>query len=196
MASEIEIINLALARLGDDATVASISPPEGSAQAEHAQRFYPIARDSMLEMHAWAFACKRVSIALQTVDSWDWDYAYARPADAIRILSILAYGASSDDATENFDLEGDTILTDVELATCRYVARITDSAKFPPLFVDSLAWLLASYLAGPVLKGDSGASMAKSCYQNFRATFSLAASSDANQRKVRPVHTPDWIAGR
>lgn len=52
MASEVDICNLALARLGDNATVASIDPPEGSAQAEHCARFYAIARDSLLEMHA------------------------------------------------------------------------------------------------------------------------------------------------
>ena len=40
MASEVEICNLALARLGDAATVVSIDPPEGSAQAEHCAMFY------------------------------------------------------------------------------------------------------------------------------------------------------------
>ena len=60
MSSEIDICNLALARLGDDATVASIDPPEGSAQAEQCARFYSIARDTMLEMHDWRFATKRV----------------------------------------------------------------------------------------------------------------------------------------
>ena len=60
----------------------------------------------------------------------------------------------------------------------------------------ALGWLLASYLAGPVLKGDAGAAAAKSAYQNFLVTFSLAKTSDANQRKVRPEHSPAWIARR
>ena len=63
MASEVEICNLALAHLGDEATVASIDPPEGSAQAEHCQRFYPVSRNSLLEMHDWAFATKRATLA-------------------------------------------------------------------------------------------------------------------------------------
>ncbi len=50
MPSVVDLCNLALAYLGDDATVASIDPPEGSAQAEHCQRFYPIARDTLLQM--------------------------------------------------------------------------------------------------------------------------------------------------
>ena len=48
MATEVDICNLALAHLGDDATIASLNPPEGSAQAEKAARFYPIARNSLL----------------------------------------------------------------------------------------------------------------------------------------------------
>ena len=59
MASEVDICNLALSHLGDTATIASLDPPEGSAQAEHCARFYPIARDSLLEMHAWGFATSR-----------------------------------------------------------------------------------------------------------------------------------------
>ena len=62
MATEVDICNLALAHLGDDATIASIKPPEGSAQAEKAARFYPIARDTLLDMHTWNFAMKRATI--------------------------------------------------------------------------------------------------------------------------------------
>ena len=50
MASEVDICNLALGHLGDNATVASLNPPEGSVQAQHCARFYPIARDALLEM--------------------------------------------------------------------------------------------------------------------------------------------------
>ncbi|NBQ76422.1 MAG: hypothetical protein EBU14_13895, partial [Acetobacteraceae bacterium] len=60
MASEVDICNLALANLGDTATVASINPPEGSAQSEHCSRFYPIARDTLLEMHNWNFSTRRI----------------------------------------------------------------------------------------------------------------------------------------
>lgn len=201
MASEVNICNLALARLGDNATVASIDPPEGSAQAEHCARFYPIARDSLLEMHAWKFATRRVQLAPLAVPSWDWSFAYAEPTGALKLLGVLSATASNDDETQPYEAESDAngaaiILTNQEDASLRFVARVTDTTKFSPLFVDALAWLLASYLAGPVLKGDAGAAMAKSCLQSFALAFSSAKVSDANQRKVRPEHTPAWIAGR
>lgn len=201
MASEVDICNLALARLGDTATVASIDPPEGSAQAEHCARFYAVARDSLLEMHPWKFATRRVQLAKLTVPSWNWACAYAEPADALRLLAVLPPDARSDDDTLPFEAESDAsgaaiILTNQEDACLRYIGRVTDTTKFPPLFVDALAWLLASYLAGPVLKGDAGAVMAKACYQSFIFVFNQARVSDANQRKERPEHTPGWIAGR
>lgn len=201
MASEVDICNLALARLGDNATVASIDPPEGSAQAEHCARFYAVARDSLLEMHAWKFATRRVLLAKLTVESWDWSFAYAEPAGALKLLGVLSATASNDDETQPYEAESAAngtaiILTNQEGASLRFVARVTDTTKFSPLFVDALAWLLASYLAGPVLKGDAGAAMAKACLQSFMLAFSNARVSDANQRKVRPEHTPTWIAGR
>lgn len=201
MASEVDICNLALARLGDNATVASIDPPEGSAQAEHCARFYAVARDSLLEMHAWKFATRRVLLAQLATDTWGWAFAYAEPTGVLKLLAVLPASASNDAETQDFEPESDAtgaaiILTNQESASLRFVARVTDTTKFSPLFVDALAWLLASYLAGPVLKGDAGAKAAKSCYQSFLVAFSLAKTSDANQRKVRPDHSPAWIAGR
>jgi hypothetical protein len=201
MASVVDICNLALARLGDNATVASIDPPEGSAQAEHCARFYPIARDSLLETHPWKFALRRARLARLAGDSWNWSFAYACPADAITLLAVLPPEAASDADTQEFEVEAGAdgharILTHQAHACLRYVLRATDPSAYSPLFVDALAWLLASYLAGPVIKGDAGGAMAKTCLQSFLLAVSNARVSDANQRKARPEHTPAWIAGR
>jgi len=201
MASEVDICNLALAHLGDNATIASIDPPEGSAQAEHCARFYPVARDALLELHDWKFATRRAALAELDVDSWNWVYAYAQPSGVLRLLAVLPITASPEAESQPYDTEntGDgtpLILTNLEDATLRYTALVTDTTKFSPLFVDALAWLLASYLAGPVLKGDAGKAEAKACYATFRAVLAQATTSDANQRKVRPEHKPDWITGR
>lgn len=201
MASEVDIANLALARLGDNATVASLDPPEGSVQAEHCARFYPLARDALLEMHAWKFATRRVLLAKLAVPSWNWSFAYAEPADVLKLLGVFPAKAANDDETQPYEAESATtgasiILTNQEDASLRFIARVTDTTRFPPLFVDALAWLLASYLAGPILKGDAGAAMAKACLQSFMLVFSNAKVSDTNQRKVRPEHKAAWIAGR
>ena len=201
MASEVDICNLALGHLGDNATVASLDPPEGSAQAEHCARLYPIARDTLLEAHNWKFATRRATLAELDVDSFNWTYAYAEPAGALRIVAILSAADLSTDKGQEFETLGDDsgnalVLTNLEDATALYTVRVTDTTKFSPLFVDALSRLLAAYLAGPVIKGDVGKAEAKAQMQLFRVALNLAITSDANQRKVTPEHSVGWIAGR
>ena len=86
----VDICNLALGYLGDVATVASIDPPDGSAQADHCARFYPMALALMLDAHDWNFATKRSALAVLTTPYADWwQFAYAVPGDAARILTII-----------------------------------------------------------------------------------------------------------
>jgi hypothetical protein len=201
MASEVDIANLALSRLGDSATVAGMDPPEGSAQAEHCARFYPIARDSMLEMHNWKFATRRTVLARLATESWDWGCAYAEPSGTIKLLSVLPLTASSCTESEEFEAMGDAdgtalILTNLEQATIKYIAHVTDTSKFSPLFVDALAWLLASHMAGPILKGDVGMKAAQQCLGAFHLVYGRATESDANQQQRTLKHSVGWIAGR
>lgn len=207
MASEIDIANLALAHLGDDATVASLEPPEGSAQAEHCARFYPMARDALLEMHSWRFATRRAVLA-ELVNPWpQWRHAYAKPHDCLRVISVIDPNTEDDlqavgvRAAKNFTVEinddlAEVILTNQEDAVLRYVARTTDTTKFPPLFVMALSWQLASMIAGPILKGDVGAAESKRCTQIAQGWLARALASDAEHRKVSPLHVPDFIAAR
>jgi hypothetical protein len=212
MASEVDICNLALSYLGDEATVASIDPPEGSPQAGYCARFYPIARDAMLELHTWAFTLRRVRLALLPNDWPMWAYAYGVPSDALRLLAVLPPDATSDytvSATRGdssaepqaYSLETDdtgrkVILTNQPNAVLRYAVAARDTTQFPPLFVLALSWHLASMLAGPMLKGDVGAAEAKRCAGMMQAYLSRATVTDANQRSISPAATAPWIAGR
>lgn len=215
MASEVDIANLALANLGDNATVASLDPPEGSAQAEHCARFYPIARDALLEAHSWNFATKRKQLAELTSDWTSWDYCYAVPSDMLVALAVIppeptddySEGTPSQETTvgqyvtqpfalESLDDGTSVIYTDQEDAVLRYTARITDPTKFSPLFTSALTWSLASMLAGPIIKGDAGAAEAKRCLQMMNLYLGQARTSDANQRTIRPQPIVPWIAGR
>ena len=222
MATEVDICNLALAHLGDDATIASLNPPEGSAQAEKAARFYPIARNSLLEMHTWNFAAKRGNIALTTNSLDQWDYAYVAPADMMSPVAIISPTAQNDYATrmsagdtpggitsnyaptivagqytpQQFALEGDLIYTNQENAVLRYQAFITDPSLFSPQFVVTLSWHLASMMAGPVIKGDQGAAEAKRCTQMMANYLTSAKQSDNLHRDITIEHIVPWTSGR
>tara|TARA_Y100001938_G_C8085224_1_gene431529 strand:+ start:1161 stop:1829 length:669 start_codon:yes stop_codon:yes gene_type:complete len=222
MATEVTICNLALAHLGDDATIASIKPPEGSAQAEKAARFYPIARDNLLQMHTWNFASKRESLALTTNTLDQWDYAYQAPTDMMTPVAIISPSAQNDYATrmsagdtpgnmtanfaptivagqytpQQFAVEGPFIYTNQEKAMLRYQAYITDPTLFTPLFVTTLSWHLASMLAGPVIKGDAGAAEAKRSTQMMMSYLTSAKQADNLHRDITVEHIVPWTAGR
>lgn len=161
-----------------------------------------MARNTLLELHAWTFATRRAALALTAEDSFEWAYAYAAPAGAVKILSVLPYEAGATDPSQDYAIEGGEqsklILSSQESAVVRYVALVTDTTRFSPLFSDALAWLLASYLAGPIIKGDAGMAMGKACYQTFLLTLSQAKTSDASQGQGRGAlaHSPEWIKGR
>lgn len=223
MASDVDICNMALGYLGDDATVASLNPPEGSAQADHCARFYPIARNTLLEMHNWGFATQRIPLTLlSNIPTSPWTYAYAQPNLAVNLLEILAPDATDDyseglipygnvtgvsgNATgiytpQDFSTEtdpngNDIILTNQANAVLRCTVLITDPTKFTPLFTESLAMLLASKLAGPVLKGDTGIKAAMAWLNQFNTWFAKATESDANQQRHEVAQRTDWIVNR
>jgi hypothetical protein len=185
VASEVDICNLALANLGDVANLQAINPPDGSAQADHCQRFYPIARDALLEMHEWSFSTKRAAMALLSNPITEWLYCYAQPIDLLNPIAVMDPNATDDSSVampapsmaffgysnpvintavytpQEFTLEAatdgsDVIYTNQQNAVLRYTARVTDTSKFSTLFIRTLAASLSSMLAGPVLKGDAG----------------------------------------
>lgn len=193
MASEVEIANLALSHLGDSATVSSLSPPEGSAQAERCARFYPLARDVMQEEFVWNFCVRRK--LLGRISGWNsgkWAYAYAVPSEMLKPISVSHPEASSDQVDvmgsrpgAPFQLEGtDTgqvvILTNQPDAELRYTVRVRDTTKFSAQFVEALSWRLASMIAGPILKGDAGIKMTQSCLQVAMTLGGNAAVMNAN----------------
>jgi hypothetical protein len=226
MASEVTICNLALGHIGDSATVSSLYPPEGSPQAEHCARLYPLARNTMLEMSPWGFAMRRSTLAQVDNPSSQWLYAYAMPSNVVNVLSVLANDAPDDYegqfgpvsslpyppgfialpqggyyTPQPYDLETDAdgqqiILTNVANALLRYTVIVTDTTRFSPLFTTALSYLLASMLAGPIIKGDAGAAEAKRCYALFQVFESQAEASDSNQRWITAQPVTPWIAGR
>jgi hypothetical protein len=202
VASIVDICNTALGYLGDDATVAAIDPPEGSPQADHCARLYPIARDSALEQHAWGFATARGPLTSLTETVTGWSYVYSAPSDMLKPQAVLYDGWTKDaddpiEFTVEIDDNGQTrILTNIEVTTLRYTRKIVDTGKFSPLFVDALAWMLASKLAGPVLKGEAGRQATISCFQMFRALVGGAATSDANAQRVNNPPLPPSVKAR
>ena len=196
MASEIDICNLALSHFGQSASVSSINPPDGSAEAEHCQRFYPIARDELLEHHAWTFASKRATLAEVTNDRTDFAYKYALPADCLKPRRVLPAGYAEDEMNGAvFEWEDTSLYTNEASATLVYTFKFTNTARMSPKFVSALAWRLASYISGPITKDATGR-IQGNLFQRSVVELGHAMTSNANADRNRAAHVSTAKAAR
>lgn len=220
MASEVDICNQALGHLGDEATISAIEPPDGSIQAQHCARVYPMARDELLEMHNWHFALKRKALALLSTTELpsDWAYAYGYPSCA-RVVAVYPANVPAvavpqlifdheefinrpqayPFTIESLDDGTRVIYTNVEDATVQYVALVTDTAKFSPLFRSALARLMAAYLAGPIVKGKTGMDIAQSqmkWFESIAGPRAKASDANAGRNNTYDEFIPSSLAAR
>jgi hypothetical protein len=223
MASDVSICNLALSHLGNAATVSVLSPPD-SREAELCASFYPIARDAMIEEHNWAFTMRRRNLQLlAATPPSEWAYVYAVPDDVVNTIAVLAPDATDDNSSavpgaypsingyampafgnytpQDYSIETledatKVLYTNQVNAVLRCTVLITDPNAFSPLFVVSLSHLLASHLAGPLIKGETGVAAATTAYKAYEMTLAKAQYSDASQRRVRVQPQTPWIQGR
>lgn len=220
MASVADICNMALSHIGSDTVVTSIAPPDGSIEAGHCARFYPIVRKEALESHKFTWSKKRVALSEVTNPSEVWTYAYALPSDCLTaarvlqrtyvvdMLSLLGYTSTTPVVTSDelqmwtergsahFEVEGQTLLTHEPDAVLLYTRDITDTTKFSTHFVVYMSYLLASYLAGPIIKGEPGATAGGRFRQAADNMQDRAAALDANQSSSRAEHVPEHIRRR
>lgn len=216
MASDVEISNTALAHLGSDAQVSSITPPDGSKEAGYASRFLPIARREMIEQHEWRFCLKRATLVeLVTNPSTRWAFAYQLPSDCLKVRRVLTdnihqgtiftapesypnnRGLGLDDEMgAPFQQEGEIIYTNEPDAVLAYQFDQVNVNKWPPAAYSALGYLLASYMAGPVIRGKSGAATADRLRTMAFSMASAAAASDAARGQEHNDHTPQSVLVR
>jgi hypothetical protein len=200
---------MALSHIGSEARVSSISPPDGSVEAGHCADFYDMARTEMLEPGNWNFALKRVLLAQTTNLSTTWAYAYVKPSDCQRALRVLrpnvtvtvftqdTVGAHTDDRdSAAFDLEGDVLYSNEPDAVLIYTRDVIDTNRFPASFTSALSYLLAAYLAGPILKGNEGVRVGDAMRQRAMSLADVSATSAANASSAENSLTSSIVAVR
>lgn len=207
MSTNTDISNLALSLIGSDATVTSLSPPDGTVEAGLCSRFLPMARRMMLELGAWSFAMQRVELAEVVNTSSIWLFAYALPSDAISVSRVLPQALpASVPAQEGgvftigntghipetlftnrdeangwpFEVEGAVLRSNAPFALLKYTVDVPDPSNFTPSFVVALSYMLASYLAGPIVKGMPGVELGQTLMKMASSMAERASAADAN----------------
>lgn len=151
MTSSVDIVNLALGRI-KQSTIASLT--EETAEAEAANRLYPIARDFVLADFPWRVNTSMQTLAALTNDrSDDWGYKYQRPT-CLRFYRVwYASGRPNARLSIPCEINSAGIYTDVEDARGVIGTQETDTTLYSPALANCIAWRLANELVMP-LEGD------------------------------------------
>jgi hypothetical protein len=192
--TEVDICNRALSRLGTRATVAALD--ENSSEARTVAIWYAATRDSLLRVHDWNFARRRVLLAAQGVAPTGWRFRYALPTDCIRLLRLTS--AEPEAGSARFEVAGDVaarfVLCDAPAAEAVYTARVDDPNLYDAGFASALVDQLAAHIAYPITqKTETAVRLA----QLARVALADAMAANVNEAETAGHdRLPDWIAGR
>jgi hypothetical protein len=197
MASEIEICNLALSRIGQTQPIASFT--EQSKAAEVCAQSYSFCRDIVLQDYLWPFATSWKVLALMGDPPTNWAYRYSYPSDCLDLRYLVIKGNRNPQADQYpvFELQfyqgQQTIITDTDQAEAVYTARVEDPTLFSPMFTNALAWRVAQEIAMPMAVDPS---MMDNARQMYAGMVSEAAATALNEVKNDPNPESVFITGR
>lgn len=189
--TEAQICTVALARVGEKQAIDNLSA--NTTAAKLCRAIYEMSRDAVLEEFWWSFAKRRETLAVVADDEDDaearpnspWTYVYELPTDCLLPRYIeTGLPNPAPDQKIPFELEDDgsegrLLLTNQPTAELVYTMRQSNTGKFPPKFIDALAWRLAYELCAslPVKTGVAERMMQRYAY----AVADAAASDKAHQ---------------
>ena len=200
MASDVQIVNLALAHLGVGKAIANLET-EQSQEARSARVFFEIARDEVLRDFHWPFATKFEALELveaEPIDEWAFSYRY--PTDCLKIRKVISsfktdtqdtlisYRVGSDDA-------GLLVYCDLENAEIEYTKRADNPTFYPSDFSIAFSYKLASFMAPSVTAGDPYG-FQKKCLELYVASLSMAEKNAANEDKEEAPQDSEFIRVR
>lgn len=137
MAGKLELINTALARLGERYI---ISLDEGSVPQLVASAHYDTTLDALFREHPWNFATDNIELPrLGDYTAYQFAYAFQLPSDFIRLVEVYD--------THNFKVQGRTILTDEKKCKIRYVKRVVDPSAWDAAFTEAFTFRLAASMS-------------------------------------------------
>jgi len=185
MASEVDVVNGALSKLGEQPL---LSLADASPAGRLATRTYADIRDALLREFTWNFATKRGSLAAESASPlWGYARSYVLPSDYMRLIEIN----NSQDA--DWRNEGGKIVTDMTAPLeIKYVARVSVDTM-DSTFREALASRLALEWAEPLTQTTSVVNSMAALYRN---KLQVARVTDGQEDRLRVIDYPDFIDAR
>lgn len=197
-ASEVQIANLALQKLGEESI---LTLNDDLTRALEIKLAFASVRDAELNRRRWRFSFTRVSLpALVSTPDSDYGYQYQLPGDFIRLIeggdirTVVDMSDFRGSPTLDYSIEGRKILTDVGAPLAiRYIASITDTTLFTPAF----DYAFASRLAYETCERITGSTKKQNaCLVDYRMAISEATRAQALELPSAPQADDTWIAAR
>ncbi len=193
MASQVSIVNRALIKLGE-APILLLT--DNVKQARTMAALFDDTRDAELRAHRWKFAmCRTRLSALVEAPEWGYQYQYELPADFLGLVQVNEiYLRSGTKQRAPWAIEGRRLLTDIPAPLAvRYIARITDTATFDPLFVDALACRLAMEACEAQTQSDTKFQRVAGLYKE---AIQLAIRQDSIEAPPDELPDGSWLESR
>lgn len=205
MATDVDIANRALSMLGE-ARITTLTDATKQARAMNAR--YALLRDAELAAYPWRFSIRRVKLyASGTAPDWGYSTVYALPKDHLRTVKAGGDGTTEQAVGVMYESSGYSggqravyEIIEGELHTnlsspvdYEYIAQITDTTKFDPLFIEALGARLAADAAEELTQSDSKKRHAIGMYEQ---ALNTARRTDALRRPPREKPAGRWHRSR
>ena len=218
--NQVGIYNMALAQIGVSRFIQS--PTDTSVQTLTCNVWWESVRDQCLSDFPWAFAMRFNQLQLISKTVPPWCYVYGYPSDCLTARVLMptpgaiatapsgyftsTVGTPSPSwvrewqtrkvpfqTVENEVGGGLAVATDLQFATLMYTAKVTTYTLWSPAFVNCLALLLASKIAGPL---SSNPKYATDLGRAYEVALLKAGASSMNESQERPEPESEFIATR
>lgn len=194
--SKTEIINLALANLGQDIVTAA---DQNTATARTANLMYDFVRRNLLRAHDWTFALRTAELAQSTTTSpfENLPYVYTQPANALFIKKVIYAGVPHKVTLLHKFFVNDNneklMACPFEASGVLYVKDEENTSLFDPSFVACFALLLAAELAIP-LAGDTN--LAQLMLAKYQSKLDEARISNKVEQLEKPEASSVFLEAR
>lgn len=197
MASRIDIINLALTRIGES-RIEELD--ENSKAADEARAIYDLLLDSELMANRWGFAQRRAALAVSAIPpAWGYAYRYPVPVESLSVVYVEGQEpAALDDFRQNrfptWQIEGRDIVTDLPAPlNVIYIARVENPDEWNAAFRSAFSFKLAEVLAIPIA-GDQA--IRDRMAQAYEVAIRDARQQSAIQAAPQFVADSTWLQVR
>lgn len=144
--SNTSICNMALGRIGGKRINDFDDAGDTKLEAVQCRLHYEQTRNALLRSHWWRFASARKTLSRDPVTpDFEWDYQFDLPNDFLRMKRPYEDYSTNPEypLMYSYELEGSKLLTNDTAMEIKYIKKVTDEAKFDPLFIEVLVLALA-----------------------------------------------------